>query len=129
MAILTDAALARRLMERAVAMTTNPTLDAAQVDDLMTLAESLDADANTVYTDADLNRAASIGWLWKAGLTSDQYDLGGGQGRTLTRSQWYDHCTQLANAYGNGTLNVLGGSGTRGSIGVITLAAYPDAEV
>ena len=132
MATLTDAALARRMVERAVAMTTTPTLDAEQVDDLMTLAASLDADLATVYTEADLNRAVAVGWGWKAGMVSDQYDLGGGPGRTLTRDQWYQHCREQAAMYQRGALSVLGGTGRGGSgIGVISLvsADYVDTEV
>jgi hypothetical protein len=125
-----DAALARRLLEAAVAMTTKPALSAAQVDDLMVVAASLDADLNTVYVDTGLNRAASLGWAWKAGLTSDQYDLGGGPGKTLTRSQWFDHCTQMSRSYASGTLGVLGGRRS-GGIGVISLVTpgYTDGAL
>jgi hypothetical protein len=127
---LTDAAYARRMLEAAVAMTTNPTLTEAQVDDLMTLAASLDDDLNTVYTEAGLNRAAAMGWQIKAGLTSDRYDLGGGPGRTLDESQWHQHCAQMVDRYRTGTWSVTGGSGTRrgGGIGSISLvsAHYTD---
>lgn len=124
-----DAALARRLLEAAVAMTTNPALSATQVDDLMVIAASLDDDLNTVYTSGDLNRAASLGWSWKAGLISDQYDIGGGTGKTLTRSQWFDHCQRMSDLYRTGAMGVLGGrrTGGIGSIGLVSPAYTEDA--
>lgn len=129
---LTDAALARRFLERAIAHQTNPALDTATVDDLMTLATSLDADGVTpIFTAADLNRAASMAWQTKAGLTSDQYDLGGGPGKTLTRSQWFDHCMQMSAAYAAGAMNVLGGTGTaKRGIGSVSLVSplYTESE-
>ncbi len=106
--IITDPGLARRLLERAIATTTKPTLSTVEVDDLMALASSVDANGATVYTSADLNRSASIGWQTKAGLTSDQYDLGGGTGKTLDRSQWFDHCMRLSASYASGAMGVVG---------------------
>ncbi len=106
--IITDPALARRLLERAIATTTKPTLSIVEVDDLMALASSQDANGATVYTSADLNRSASIGWQTKAGMTSDQYDLGGGTGKTLDRSQWFDHCMRLSASYASGAMGVVG---------------------
>lgn len=127
---LDDAALARRLLESAIAMNTNPTLTEAQVDDLMTLAASEDDDLNTVYVDVDLNRAASLGWSWKAGMTSDQYDLGGGPGKTLTRSQWFEHCQQMSRSYASGALGVVGGrrGGGIGSVSFVS-PAYTESEL
>lgn len=127
---ITDAALARRFLERAIAHQTNPALDTATVDDLMTIAASLDTDGvTTLYTGADLNRAASMGWQFKAGLTSDQYDLGGGPGKTLTRSQWFDHCMSMSASYASGAMNVLGGTGTtRRGIGSISLVSPLSTE-
>lgn len=118
-----DAALARRLLEAAVAIDTKPALTSAQVDDLMTLAASADEFGDPVYTDTGLNKAASVGWQIKSGLTSDQYDLGAGQGRTLDRSQWFAHCREMADAYASGRMNVAGSARRRGgisSIGLVT---------
>src|SRR5690606_21402158 len=118
-----DAALARRLLEAAVAIDTKPALSSAQVDDLMTLAASADEYGDPVYTDEGLNKAASVGWEIKSGLTSDQYDLGAGKGRTLDRSQWIAHCREMAGAYAPGRMSVAGSTrrrGGRGSIGVVT---------
>jgi len=128
--IVTDAAFARRRLEAALAMNTNPTLSPAQVDDLMVIAETNDVDGNTVYTSASLNQAASAGWADKAGLTSDQYDLGGGTGKTLTRSDWHRHCSQMADDYATGRKGVLGSRG-RGGIGVIEFVspAYTESEL
>lgn len=115
----TDAVQAKALLEQALAMTTRPTLEAAQVTLLMELA----VDADATYTAASLNSAAARGWMWKAGLTSDQYDIGGQGGSKLTRSQWFDHCREMAAAYGSGALSVTGefrsGAGI-GTIGMIT---------
>lgn len=128
MTTLTDAALARRLLERAIANTTAPALDAATVDDLLMLAASTDAEGNTVYTDADLDRAAALGWQMKAGLTSNQYDLGGGAGVTLDRSQWFAHCVQMSERYASGAMSVLGARLRRGGIGSIGLVTPATAE-
>ena len=132
----TDATTARYLLEQALAMTTRPTLDAAQVDALMMFAASTDAvTLGTVYTAASLDAAAAKGWEWKQGLVSDQYDLGGGAGKTLDRSQWFDHCMRMAAGYADGTFSVLGGGGNvAGStspkgIGVISLTSSLSREV
>jgi hypothetical protein len=100
----TDAVQAQALLEQALAMDTNPTLDAAQVTLLLELA----VDADDTYTSAALNSAAARGWMWKAGLTSNQYDIGGQGGSKLTRSQWFHHCREMAAAYAAGTLSVVG---------------------
>lgn len=125
MATLTDEALARRMLERAIANTTNPALDARAVNDLMTMAASTvtnaDGSTSTVYTEAKLNGAAATGWDWKAGLTSDQYDLGGGSGVTLTRSQWQETCEKRAERFRTGLSSVLAESKTGRGIGSITL--------
>ena len=123
----TDATTARYLLEQALAMTTRPTLDAAQVDALMMFAASTDAvTLGTVYTAASLDAAAAKGWEWKTGLVSDQYDLGGGNGRTLTRSQWFDHCERMANAYATGRKSVADSPRRAGGIGTIELTTWPD---
>lgn len=112
--MIVDQAFARRMLERAIALGTVPTLDTAAVDDLMAIATITDGDTGAPsWTGVSLNRAASIGWQWKAGLTSDQYDLGGGVGKTLSRDQWFGHCMQLAADYAIGAKGVLdGGSST-----------------
>jgi len=123
----TDAAFARRMLELALGVTTKPALDPVVVDDLMMIAVTMsDAGNPDIYTGAGLNRAASIGWQAKSALTSDQYDLGGGSGITLDRSQWFAHCMTMAALFGSGGRGVLdgGGTGTRrsgiGSIGLTT---------
>ena len=130
----TDAAFARRRLEKALAMNTQPTLTSADVDDLMVIAatvEVIDGVEVTTYTSAGLNAAAEAGWQDKAGLTSDRYDLGGGPGRTLNESQWHVHCALMADRYKTGSWSVLGGSGQRSSgIGVVNLVtpAYTDGD-
>ena len=119
----TDAVTARALLDAALALTSTPTLETATVDLLFGMASSEDADANTVYLAADLNRSVSLGWNLKAGLTADQYDLRAASGASLTRDQWWAHCMAMANAYGTGAMSVTGTSTGRGgirSIGQIT---------
>ncbi|MDQ3654012.1 MAG: hypothetical protein M3457_02885 [Chloroflexota bacterium] len=118
----TNAVTARALLEDAIALATTPTLTTAQVDRAFALASSLAADGVTIqYTASDLNRAAAWAWNLKAGLTSNQYDLGGGSGVTLDRSQWHAHCRSMAYAYGSGSMSVTGASTARGGIGSIAL--------
>ncbi len=118
----TNAVTARALLEDAIALATTPTLTTAQVDRAFALASSLAADGVTIqYTASDLNRAAAWAWNLKAGLTSNQYDLGGGSGVTLDRSQWHAHCRSMAHAYGSGAMSVTGTSTARAGIGSIAL--------
>lgn len=109
---ITDEAFARRMLEAALGG--EPQLTAERIDDLMILAVSLeviDGSLESVYTEANLNRAASRGWQDKSALTANQYDLGGGAGKTLDRSQWFNHCMRMAAGYADGTFSVLGGGG------------------
>lgn len=126
-----DAAQARRLLENALAGT--PQLSEQQFDDLLSLAEVtkfVDEIPVIIYTDVSLNRSASAGWGWKSALTADKYELGGGNGRSLSEQQWWDHCQQMAVKYGTGILSVTGGglaattrrTGIR-SIGMVSSAA------
>ncbi len=117
----TDAVTARALLEDALALGTNPTLTTVQVNRAFALASSLNAVGEVIYVSADLNRAAAWGWNLKAGMTTDQYDLGGQGGSSLTRSQWHDHCVRMANAYGAGVMSVTGASTGRFGIGSIGL--------
>lgn len=106
---ITDAAFARQLLENAISPDTTPTLTETQVDALMTnVAASDDGDGGTHYTAARLNRAASLGWQWKAAAASAQFDAGVGAGKTFTLSQLYDHCMQQSALYGSGGLSVVG---------------------
>jgi len=117
-----NAVTARALLEDALALATKPTLTTAQVDRAFALASSLDTNGVTVlYTAANLNRAAAWGWNVKAGLTAAQYDLGGQGGSSLTRSQWHDHCRNMAMLYGAGAMSVTGASTGRSGIGSIGL--------
>lgn len=129
MMVLTDAVIARRFLERALAHESKPALDAASVADLMTIAEVIDLETLAVsYTSYSLNKAAAVGWNWKSALTADAYDIGGGNGKTLKRDQWFEHCRTMSAAYGTGSMSVLdgghGGSTSEiSSIGVISSTA------
>lgn len=111
----TDAAFARRMLERAIAHESKPTLTVEAVDDLMQIAARTTDDGGVVYTASSLNSAAATGWNWKAALTADKYDLGAGNGRTLTQSQWHAHCRAMALAYSRGEMDVLNGTTVSGS--------------
>lgn len=131
---ITDADYAERLVLFALAG--EPSLTPEQIADLMKVAASEDEDGNTVYAELGLNRAVSLGWQNRASIAADQYDLGGGTGKTLDRSQWFDHCMRMAAGYADGTFSVLGAPGVaggkrKGGIGVIGLTSSltRDSEV
>lgn len=112
------ATVARQLLDRAAGAATKPTLAEVDMLLLMDLAAT-----DGVYTSAGLNRAAALAWEWKRNMITDQYDLGGGNGKYLTRSQWVQHCEDNAASYRNGTSTVDGaasGTGSRG-FGVIAI--------
>lgn len=120
MTTITDAATAERLLRNALAGT--PELTTEQVADLLAVAVSLDELGDPVYTGAALDRAAALGWSWKSALTADKYDLGGGPGRALSRSQWFAHCERKRAQYASGEASVVGDtSPRRGGIGSIGL--------
>ena len=102
--------MAERLLRSALGG--EPELSAGQIADLMLLAQDTEFDEHNVptvvYPRQGLQRAASLGWQWKAGLVSDKYDIGGGPGKTLDESQWFDHCMRMAAAYATGAMDVLG---------------------
>ncbi len=123
-----DDVTARALLEAALALDSTPTLATATVDMVFDLAASLDADEETVYLASDLNKSAALGWNLKAGLTADAYDIGGGNGKYLTRSQWFEHCKQMAQAYGSGQMSVTGDSTLKGGIRVAGLITSTSAD-
>ncbi len=132
--VITDEAYAERMLKGALGG--QPELSDPQIADLMTLATSQSEDGADVFTEYDLNRAASLGWQWKSGIVTNQYDLGGGAGKTLDRSQWFNHCMRMAAGYADGTYSVLGAPGVAGGkrkvgIGVIGLTSpmARDSEV
>lgn len=119
-----DAVTARALLEDALALTSKPTLAPEQIDRLFVLAETLDADGGSTWPISALNGAAARGWMLKAGLTADAYDLSGGNGKSLTESQWHDHCVAMADAYRTGKMSVeVEVRATSGRIGSIALMA------
>lgn len=118
----TDPVTARALLEDALALTSKPTLSPEQVDRAFALASTLGVDGETItYPEEALDRAAAWGWGIKAGLTADRYDLGGGPGRTLTRSQWHAHCKAMQRDYASGVLRVAGAPGRSAGSGTIGL--------
>lgn len=110
-------ATARTLLERAIAHASKPALSEADVDTLMAVAASEDALGATIYTSAGLNRAAATGWSWKAGLTADQIEIKGSNGKALSLEQWHDHCVGREAAFASGAMTVDGaGSRRRGRV-------------
>lgn len=124
---ITDPVLAASLL--ASALGGRPELTPDQLAQLLALASTTDSETEVVsWERRGMNRAAAIGWNWKSALLADQYDLAGGGGTSLTRSQWFDHCAKMGRAYGSGSMDVLEGSG--GAIGAFgitssTSVAYP----
>lgn len=121
-----DAATAERLLRNALGG--RPELSPEQYADLMLIAADADDAGAVVYTGAGLNRAAAAGWSWKQALQAERYDLGGGPGRTLDRSQWFAHCEHMRSLYATGAASVVGDappakSGIRSIQMVGTLAA------
>ena len=121
----TDAVTARGLLEDALALTSSPALTTVQVDRLFALAAEI-GDSGTTYPVDALQRAVVQGWQIKAGLTADRYDLGGGTGKTLDESQWFDHCLRMASAYATGVMHVTGATRARGGIGSIRTITRPE---
>jgi hypothetical protein len=122
---VTVEATARTLLERAVAWDSVPELTTDEVDDLLDLASSENDAEETVYTGADLNRSASVGWQWKAGKVAGYFTTGLPEGMKFSREQVYEHCMTQAAGYAVGSLSVLGTSliGRRAGIGVVGLVS------
>ena len=107
---LTSEAQARTLLEQATAWNNAPELTEAEVDDLMDLAASENDAEETVYTGTDLNRAASLGWQWKAGKVAGYFTTALPEGMKFNREQVYEHCMTMAANYATGALSVIGTS-------------------
>jgi hypothetical protein len=105
-----DAALARTLLEAALATEAKPALTAAQVEVLLGMAVETGDGGAEGYTREGLNRAAALGWNWKTALVSEVYELSAGEGRTLKRQQWFDQCREMARLYGTGEMDVVTGA-------------------
>lgn len=94
---------ARARLERMVASDKEPTLDSDEMDDLVALAKRADqfglwpTDANWDST-WDLNAAAHVGWLWKAGKTSSDFTFSDDAG-SYNRKDVFDMCERLAEHY------------------------------
>lgn len=97
----TDAALVESLVKNAIGFGSTPELDGDQIASLVTIAMP-----GGTGTSDTLQRAAVVGWGWKAGLTADKYDLKAASGAALTRSQWMKQCLAMAEGFGAGALIV-----------------------
>ena len=102
MATYTVDATVRVLLGAAIAQGSEPALTTTQFDALVTMAAKDEAGVPT-WSTARLNRSASIGWQWKAGLVAPEYaKLGGGPGKVLERAEWFNHCMAMSAGYGPG---------------------------
>lgn len=116
----TDAAQVEALITSAIAHeTSTPSLEDEQIEALVTIAMP-----DGVGTSATLQRAASAGWGWKAGITANQYDLKAASGASLTRSQWFEQCLKMAGAYASGALSVDGDTLGDNLVAMATAPAY-----
>lgn len=121
---LTDPIQARTFLERATAAATKPALTSDEVMDLVVVASSLNDVLETVYTGTDLNRAAALGWQWKAGKVAGDFTTALEGGMKFNREQVYAHCMDQAARYATGTLSVIGSTVSgrqRSGIGSISL--------
>lgn len=98
------------LINAALAVGSKPDLEPERLQAVMLLAESVNADGDVTYTSESMARAVAAGWRWKAGIISNQYELGGGSGKYLKRNQWFEQCTAIADKYSNGVWMVDGSS-------------------
>ena len=107
MAQITDAALARTLLDSALAFgKTDPDITETQMQTLLGRAEVTLEDDSVAYTSASLNAAASLGWQWKAQLASSEYD---DLGRIKRPVGLAERWMRYSAAYASGSLDVLGG--------------------
>ncbi len=124
------AAEARARLQRHTQADQAPALTAAEVDDLLAMARVADAAGVAVdavgyletWTDAGLEAAAVMGWLWKAGKA--KFDVKAGT-TEAKRSQVAEMCRQMAAEY-RGRIAVAGrgsGFGGIGSIGIVSSLA------
>lgn len=130
MAQTSDAALARSLLNAALAFgKTKPDIDEPQMLLLMSQA-AVTTTVGTVYTTASLNAVAAQGWRWKAALASAQYDdLGRIKRLVGLAERWRGYAAD----YASGALDVLAGVApatilrASGSVGMVTDLAvdYP----
>lgn len=103
-----DQATALAQLTANVAANTKPVLDATALSRLLALAAVPDSAGHAVddpawvptYSDRGLRKASAQGWREKAGLVSDQYDVGVGSGVTFDRSQLISFCLDMAKQYG-----------------------------
>lgn len=123
---LTSEADARTFLERAVAHTTVPVLSPDEVDDLVRLAGTLTDDLTMEYSGVDLNRAASLGWQWKAGKVASDFTVSLTDGMKFNRAEVYEHCMVMSADFALGRKSVLGTSlpgRSRSGIGSVTLVS------
>lgn len=125
---MNDPALARARLERHAQASQAPALSADEVTDLLAMARTVDANGVApdgtgyvpTWTDAGLERAASVGWLWKAGKA--KYDVKAGS-TEAKRSQMEAICRRQADAFAGRSAPA--GGARIGSIAVASsLAGY-----
>ncbi len=86
-----DRAAAEIRLRAMVAAGNQPTLDDAEIFELLDIAEG---------RDWDLRHAAAQGWRWKAGKAIDEYAFAEPDSRA-DRQQLHDMCMRMADGYGS----------------------------
>lgn len=114
----TDEVLARRLLERAIKWEEEPTLTAAEVDDLLAMAET-----GGEYPVAALNGAAATGWQWKLNQIAGEFSLSLEGGTKLNLDEMTANCAANRDAYLIGTASVIGTPRRRGGIVSVPLVS------
>lgn len=94
-----------------VAASDDPALSNDEIDLLIEKVSLVDsygyAPTHELWTGTyDLNRAASLGWKWKAAKVAGRFNFSDA-GASYSRSQMYDHCIAMSKEYGRKVLTTL----------------------
>lgn len=111
---------AEQQLRAMVSASEEPTLSDDEVTTLLALTAVMDSaglapthdDWTATY---DLNRAAAMGWEWKAGKVANQFNFSSEERSKYERSQVYNQCMASARAFKariHGTANIPGGVAT-----------------
>lgn len=100
-----EEAAARARLESMVAAASVPTLDEAEITELLALARRSDTDGFLPDDDGwtgtyDLNAAAAEGWRWKAGKVAGKFSFGT-DGQNFNRADMIRACQDMATTYRN----------------------------
>lgn len=116
MPVLTAEAQLRAMVQAS----SEPLLTDDEITTLLSLTAVVDADGLAPTHDDwtatyDLNRAAAMGWEWKAGKVANQFNFSSEERSKYERSQVYNQCMASARMYKSrihGTASIPGGVAT-----------------